>query len=97
MRRVHLAAQICSENVVNMIDNYAEFFGGKEKYGPMREVILLMNNFIDVMNGRKKLIFSSHNDSRLEELMKLVSFFSEWKNESGSNKNKFITTQSFVR
>ena len=78
MRRVHLAAQICSENVVNMIDNYAEFFGGKEKYGPMREVILLMNNFIDVMNGKTKVDrVLSPNDSKLEELMKVVYIFSE--------------------
>ena len=27
--------------------------------------------------------------------MKLVSIFSEWKNKSGSNKNEFITTQSY--
>ena len=27
--RVHLATQICSENVVNMIDDYAEECGGK--------------------------------------------------------------------
>ena len=94
--RVHLAVQICSKNVVNMIDDYAQICGGKVKYGPMREVILLMNNFIDIMNGRKKVdCFSSPNDPKLDELMKLVSIFSEWKNESGSNKNKFITTQSY--
>ena len=78
MRRVHLAVQICSENVVNMIDNHAEFFGGKEKYGPMREVILLMNNFIDAMNGNTKVDrVLSPNDSKLEELMKVVYIFSE--------------------
>ena len=38
---------------------------------------------------------SSPNDSKLEDLMKLVSIFLEWKNESGSNKNEFITTQSY--
>ena len=27
--------------------------------------------------------------------MSLVSIFSEWKNESGSNKNEFITMQSY--
>ena len=90
--RVHLVAQFCSENVVNMIDNYAEICGGKERYGPMREVILLLNNFIDIMNER---FFSSSNDTKLEEVMKLVSIFSEWKNESGYNKNKFIPIQSY--
>ena len=28
--RVHLVAKFCSENVVNMIDNYAEICGGKK-------------------------------------------------------------------
>ena len=53
--RVHLAVQICSENVVNMIDDYSEICGGKEKHRPMREVIVLMKKFIDSMNGRKKV------------------------------------------
>ena len=76
--RVHLAVQIFSKNVVNMIDDYAEICGGKEKYGPMREVILLMNNFIDVMNGKTKVDrVLSPNDSKLEELMKVVYIFSE--------------------
>ena len=79
-----------------MIDDYAEICGGKEIYGPMRGVILLMNNCIDIMNGRKKVdCCSSPNDPKLDELMKLVAIFSEWKNECGSNKNEFITTQSY--
>ena len=53
--RVHLAVQICSENVVNMIDDYSEICGGKEKHRPMREVIVLMKKIIDSMNGRKKV------------------------------------------
>ena len=40
--RVHLATQICFKNVVNMIDDYAEECGGKEKYGPLREILLLL-------------------------------------------------------
>ena len=40
--RVHLAVQCFSKNVVNMIDNYAEICGGKERYGPMREVMLMI-------------------------------------------------------
>ena len=94
--RVHLVTQICFKNVVNMIDDYAEICGGKEKYEPMREVILLMNNFIDIMNGRKKVdCFSSPNDPKLDELMKLVAIFSEWKNESPFNKKEFIPMQSY--
>ena len=94
--RVHLATQICSKNVVNMIDDYAEECGGKEKYEPLREVLLLLNSFIDIMNGRKKVdCFSSPNDEKLVELLKLVSIFTEWKNESLSNKKEFISMQSY--
>ena len=39
-----------------MIDYYAEECGGKEKYEPLREVLLLLNSVIDIMNGRKRLI-----------------------------------------
>ena len=46
----HLATHICSKNVVNTIDDYAEECGEKEKYGPLREVLLLLNDFIDIMN-----------------------------------------------
>ena len=60
---VHLVAQICSKNIVNMIDNYAEECGGKEKYGSLREVFLILNNFFIIMNGIKKVdCFSSLND-----------------------------------
>ena len=52
--RVHLATQICSKNVVNMIDDYAEECGGKEKYEPLREVLLLLNNFIIYHEWKKK-------------------------------------------
>ena len=94
--RVHLATQICSKNVVNMIDDYAEECGGKEKYEPLREVLLLLNSFIDIMNGRKKVdCFSSPNDEKLDELLKLVSIFTDWKNESLSNKKEFIPMQSY--
>ena len=84
--RVHLARQIYSKNVVNMINDYAEECGGK-KYEPLREVLLLLNSSIDIMNRRKKVdCFSSPNDEKLDEVLKLDSIFSEWKNESLSNK-----------
>ena len=38
-----------------MIDDYAKECGGKEKYESLREVLLLLNNFIYIMNGRKKV------------------------------------------
>ena len=48
------------------------------------------------MNGRKKVdCFSSPNDEKLDELLKLVSIFAEWKNESLSNKKEFIPMQSY--
>ena len=48
------------------------------------------------MNGRKKVdSFSSPNDEKLNELLKLVSIFTEWKNESLSNKKEFIPMQSY--
>ena len=53
--RVHLSTQICSKNVVNMIDDYAKECGGKEKYESLREVLLLLNNLIYIMNGRKNV------------------------------------------
>ena len=40
--RDHLVSQICSENIFDMIYDNAEAFGGKEKYGPLREVLLLL-------------------------------------------------------
>ena len=46
-----------------MIDDYAEECGGKEKYRSLREVFLILNNFISIMNGIKKVdCFSSLND-----------------------------------
>ena len=36
-----------------MIDDYAEECGGKEKYESLREILLLLNDFIDIMNGKK--------------------------------------------
>ena len=73
--RVHLATQICLKNVVNMIDDYSKECGGKEKYGPLREVLLLLNNFIDIMNGKNVDSFPSLNDAKLDELLSLVSIF----------------------
>ena len=70
-----------------MIDDYAEECGGNEKYEPLREVLILLNRFIDIMNGIKKVdCFSSPNDEKLDELLKLDSIFTEWKNEYLSNK-----------
>ena len=94
--RDHLVSQICSENIFDMIYDNAEAFGGKVKYGPLREVLLLLNNFIDIMNGRKKVdCFSSPNDEKLDELLKLISIFAEWKNEYLSNKKAFIPMQLY--
>ena len=59
----HLATHICSKNVVNTIDDYAEECGEKEKYRSLREVFLILNNFFIIMNGIKKVdCFSSLND-----------------------------------
>ena len=78
-----------------MIYDNAEEFGGKEKYGPLREVLLLLNNFIDIMNGRKNVFFSSPDDENLDELLKLFPIFSEWKDESLSNKKELIPIQPY--
>ena len=78
-----------------MIYDNAEEFGGKEKYGPLREVLLLLNNFIDIMNGRKNVFFSSPDDENLDELLKLFPIFSELKDESLSNKKELIPIQPY--
>ena len=54
--KVHLATQMFSKHNVNTIDDYSEEWSGKEKYESFREVLLLLNDLIDIMNGRKKLI-----------------------------------------
>ena len=71
--RVHLTAHIYSENIVNMIDNHTEECSGKEKYELLREVLLLLNNFIDIMNERKRLFFLSPNDKKFDEVLNFVS------------------------
>ena len=43
----------------------------------------------------KGRFFSSPNDEKLDELLKLVSIFLEWKNEYLSNKKEFIPMQSY--
>ena len=55
--RVHLALEFFSKNDVNMIDDYAEECGGKEKYGLLHEVLFLLNDFIDIMNKKRSNIF----------------------------------------
>ena len=78
--RVHLVTQICSKRVVNMIDNYAEERGGKEKYRPLRKVLLLLNNFIYIINGRKKVdFFSVQMMKTLMSYGNLVQFFQSGK------------------
>ena len=67
-----------------------------KQYEPLRGILLLLNTFIDIMNGRQKVdCFSSPNDEKIDELLKLVSIFSEWKNESPFNKKEFIPMQSY--
>lgn len=52
----------------------------------MLETLFLFNSFINIMLGRRKHdFFPNPNDIKLDELFKLVSIVSEWKNESGSN------------
>ena len=55
--RVHLAPEFFSKNDVNMIDDYAVECGGKEKCGLLREVLFLLNDFIDIMNEKRSIIF----------------------------------------
>ena len=66
---------IFSENIVNMIDDYAEEYSGK-KYATLRELLLLLDDFINIMNGRENVhCFSSPNDKKLNELLNLFRFF----------------------
>ena len=79
-----------------MIDDYAKECGGKEKYESLREVLLLLNNLIYIMNGRKNVdCFQVQMMKKLMSYWNLFQLCLEWKDESLSNKKEFIPIQSY--
>ena len=48
--RVHLAMQVVSQPMVNMIDAHAEKCGGMDKYEPMWEIICGIVRLVDICN-----------------------------------------------
>ena len=49
--RVHLAMQVVSQSMVNMIDAHAEKCGGMDEYEPMREIICGIDRVVDICNN----------------------------------------------
>eukprot|EP00978_Attheya_sp_CCMP212_P047092 scaffold421221_cov91-Attheya_sp.AAC.2 len=102
--RVHLAVQITSQHMIQLIDEYSEKCGGVSEYAPSREIIASLDRLIDICNntgmsgnnvfkGCEPICSPTH--SHLPELARILMLFTEWKNEAGSNKDAFISQQSY--
>ena len=49
--RVHLAMQVVSRSMVNMIDAHAEECGGMDEYGPIQKIICAIDSLVDICNN----------------------------------------------
>ena len=67
-----------------------------KNFEPLKPSIFHINSLVDIMNARKKIdCLSSPNDEKLDTLLDVVKFFSEWKEQSGINKETFIPETTY--
>jgi hypothetical protein len=99
--RVHLAAQITSQTMIELIDNYApdpEKFEG----GAMTEVLNALDRFIDIINAKMENrgkhkgchIINAPHHPHLKELIEIAKIFGEWKNEN-TGSSHFIPQSTY--
>ena len=97
--RVHLAVQVVSASVADLIDRYVKEKGVhmSEKYAPIKSIILACDRLVDIWNGNYSKgceCIDSPNHPHLKELHSILLLFAELKNQSNS-KDEFITSESW--
>eukprot|EP00978_Attheya_sp_CCMP212_P047699 scaffold422993_cov70-Attheya_sp.AAC.1 len=90
--------------MIRCIDDNADRCGGIEKYEAIKEILLSLDRFIDIINvvGERKgkphkhcEPISSPSHKHLYELLDTLKLFSDWKLEAGDKKEQFIPEQSY--
>jgi hypothetical protein len=103
--RVHLAVQVLSTSVVQLIERYvkdpliqAQHNGDSEKlYAPLKTLISSCDRLVDICNanGKKECEYIDSPDHfHIKELRDILQLFHEWK-ESCKSKDEFITKESY--
>ena len=102
--RVWLAAQVLSQTQIRLIDEHADKYGGKEEYGPLREVLEKVDRLIGICNNtdmstqgeyKNCECLDSSTHCHINELIDIFIIFAEWKEVAGKDKKKFILWQSY--
>eukprot|EP00957_Ditylum_brightwellii_P140854 10729539-Ditylum_brightwellii.AAC.1 len=101
--RVYLAVHIISSTMCCLIDWHANDCGGMEEYAPLRAILISLDWLIDICNathmshGKLKgcKVMGSPDHHHLQELSDTLKLFSEWKEETGDDNNKFIPQSAY--
>ena len=104
--RVHLAFQITSQTTLKMLSNkrlLAKCHMNEELVGPMKKVIAAMDEMIDIMNAtsihngvpKNGRIINKPTYKHIMKLLNILKLFTTWKQEPGSKKENFITSESY--
>ena len=95
--RVHLAVQVLSSSVINLIDRYTKDDCDKMKmYAPLKNIIHACDRVVDIWNAnhsKKCECINSPDHPHVKELHSILLLFAEWRNES-SDRYEFITRES---
>ena len=83
--RVPLAAQVLSNTMCRMIDSATTDKPSSQLlYEPLRDLCSRMNDFLDIMNGRRDKGYANIKDSNAKELRELgeiMKWFEDWYDE----------------
>ena len=98
--RVYLAAQITSESMLRLIDDYAK--DKIDEYRLFQAIVLALDRLIDIMNAKYEngavikgcVVIDSPTHHHLDELSSIAALFAEWKKNS-KEPSHFITETSY--
>ena len=97
--RVHLAAQITSQTMIQLIDKYAP---DPDNFVAMKAILGALDRFIDIINAKMENrgihkgchIINSPHHPHLTELIEIAKIFGEWKNENAGSSH-FIPQSTY--
>ena len=95
--RVHLAVQVVSKSVAQLIDRYAAVNDLGPKYAPLRDIVLACDRLVDICNANYAKgceCINSPDHNHVKELQLILLLFAEWKSKC-KMKEEFITNESY--